>query len=141
MQPSFHYLLMANRAIFHKKLLAGLRDTGLTLGQPKVLDYLGDHDGASQKEIATACHIEPASLTSILNRMEERGMVERRMLHGNRRSFYIFLTERGRALQGSVQEMFDSLEEDTFHGISPEDRSAFLRVFYAIYQNLSEEKE
>lgn len=141
MQPSFHYLLMANQAIFHKKLLAGLRDTGLTLGQPKVLDYLGDHDGASQKEIATACHIEPASLTSILNRMEARGMVERRMLHGNRRSFYIFLTERGRALQGSVQEMFDSLEEDTFHGISPEDRSAFLRVFYAIYQNLSEEKE
>lgn len=36
------------------------------MGQPKVLDYLKDHDGSSQKEIARACHIEPGSLTSIL---------------------------------------------------------------------------
>lgn len=141
MPPSFHYLLMANQALFHKKLLAGLRETGLTLGQPKVLDYLGAHDGSSQKEIASACHIEPASLTSILNRMEERGMVERRMLHGNRRTSYIFLTDLGRTLQGCVQDMFDTLEADLFQGISPEDRRAFLRIFYAIYQNLSEEKE
>lgn len=55
-----------------------LKDTGLTLGQPKVLDYLQDHDGANQAEIARACHIEPASLTSVLNRMEEKALVERR---------------------------------------------------------------
>ena len=36
------------------------------MGQPKVLDYLKDHDGSSRKEIARACHIEPGSLTSIL---------------------------------------------------------------------------
>ena len=35
-----------------------LKDTGLTLGQPKVLDYLKDHDGVSQKEIAAGCLIE-----------------------------------------------------------------------------------
>ncbi|MFR7668000.1 MAG: MarR family transcriptional regulator [Mediterraneibacter faecis] len=36
------------------------------------MDYLKDHDGANQKEIAAACHIEAGSLTSVLNRMEDR---------------------------------------------------------------------
>ena len=72
MEESFHYLLMASQSVLHKRLLAKLRDTGLTIGQPKVLEYLAGHDGASQIEIARACHIEVATLTSVLNRMEEK---------------------------------------------------------------------
>ena len=52
MDDSFHYLSMINHMTVQKKLMEQLADTGLTLGQPKVLDYLKDHDGASQKEIA-----------------------------------------------------------------------------------------
>ena len=66
MNDSFHYLSMANHMMVQKKLMEQLKDTGLTLGQPKVLDYLKDHDGASQKEIAAGCLIEAGSLTSIL---------------------------------------------------------------------------
>ena len=80
MDDSFHYLSMINHMIVQKKLMEQLKDTGLTLGQPKVLDYLKDHDGASQKEIAAGCLIEAGSLTSILNRMEEKGLIERKML-------------------------------------------------------------
>lgn len=93
MNDSFHYLSMANHMMVQKKLMEQLKDTGLTLGQPKVLDYLKDHDGASQKEIAAGCLIEAGSLTSILNRMEEKGLIERKMLNGNRRTFHIFMTE------------------------------------------------
>ena len=81
MNDSFHYLSMANHMMVQKKLMEQLKDTGLTLGQPKVLDYLKDHDGASQKEIAAGCLIEAGSLTSILNRMEEKGLIERKMLN------------------------------------------------------------
>lgn len=48
---TFHYLLMAGHAIYLKQLMAELYHTGLTPGQPKVLDYLMEHDGANQKEI------------------------------------------------------------------------------------------
>ena len=67
MSSSFHYLVMAEHSIFQKKLIAKLKGTGLTSGQPKVLDYLKDHDGASQKDIAHGCHIEPGTLTTLLN--------------------------------------------------------------------------
>lgn len=135
---TFHYLSMAVHAMFHKKLLDSLKSRHLTLGQPKVLDYLQDHDGASQKDIAAACHIEPGSLTSVLNRMEQKGMVERKMLNGNRRSLHVFLTTPGKADQQAVKEAFLTLEDQVFRGISEEDRDTFMRVFQKIYENLSE---
>lgn len=136
MDTSFHYLLMANQALLQKRLLSGLKDTRLSPGQPKVLEYLKEHNGASQKEIARGCHIEAASLTSILGRMEEKGMIERKMLNGNRRSLYVFLTEKGNELQQAVEKEFEVLEEEAFGGISKEEKSRFMETFFRIYDNL-----
>ena len=121
MNDSFHYLSMANHMMVQKKQMDQLKDTGLTLGQPKVLDYLKDHDGASQKEIAAGCLIEAGSLTSILNRMEEKGLIERKMLNGNRRTFHIFMTEEGEEKQKLIDKNFQQIEERALSGISEEE--------------------
>ena len=76
MDDTLHYLIMANHMLVQRALLEQLRDTGLTIGQPKILDYLKDHDGSSQKDIAKACFLEAGSLTTILNKMEEKGLIE-----------------------------------------------------------------
>ncbi len=141
MEKSFHYLLMANQDVLHKKLLSNLKNTCLTLGQPKILDYLKDHDGASQKEIAAACYIEAASLTSILNRMEEKGMIERRMLNGNRRSFYIFMTPFGKELQEEVANSFTMLEEEAFRNIPEEKKEELIDLLLTIHNNLIAERK
>lgn len=141
MNSSFHYLVMAEQAMVQRALLARIKGSGLTLGQPKVLDYLKDHNGSSQKEIARGCHIEAGSLTSILNRMEEKGLVERRMLHGNRRNSYVFLTEKGEELRNLVTESFESIENEVFRGISEADRQQFMKTFSRIYENLTSKED
>lgn len=103
---NFHYLLMSGHAIYLKQLMAQLNHTGLTPGQPKVLDYLMAHDGANQREIADACHIEAATLTSVLNGMEAKSLIERRRTDGDRRSFYIYLTGSGKEMGQKVTEAF-----------------------------------
>ena len=123
-----------------QKLMEQLKDTGLTLGQPKVLDYLKDHDGASQKEIAAGCLIEAGSLTSILNRMEEKGLLERKMLNGNRRTFHIFMTESGKKNQKLVEETFEKIEETALNNVSEEEQKVFMEIFLRIYRNLAEIK-
>lgn len=135
MSESFHYLVMAQHSLFQKELLSMLRDTGLSIGQPKVLDYLRDHDGASQKDIAKGCHIEPGTLTTLLNRMEDSGLVERRMLHGNRRSFFVFLTVHGAMLADRVADAFSELESQAFQGFSEDERILFIALFQRVYQN------
>lgn len=136
MQSSFHYLLMANQSKVHKSLLTKLKGTELTIGQPKVLDYLREHEGASQKDIAKACYIEPGSLTVLLNRMEEKKMVERRTKQDNRRSLYIFLTPYGRELAECVSKSFSQIEEEAFVGISEEEKEIFLKVFAQINEQI-----
>lgn len=135
MSNSFHYLIMAEHSMFQKELQARLKGSGLTIGQPKVLDYLKDHDGAEQKDIAQGCHIEPGTLTSLLNRMEESGLVERRMLNGNRRSFFVFLTEKGERQLELVTQAFEGIEEKAFRGIPETDRETFMNLFLRIYNN------
>ena len=141
MNSSFHYLVMAEQAMVQKALLARIKGAGLTLGQPKVLDYLKDHNGTSQKDIAGGCHIEAGSLTSILNRMEERGIVERRMLHGNRRSSYVFLTEKGEKLRDLVTKSFEQIEDEAFQGISEQEKEQFMQTFSRIYENLTTKED
>ena len=131
---------MANHMMGQKERMEQLKDTGLTLGQPKVLDYLKDHDGASQKEIAAGCLIEAGSLTSILNRMEEKGLIERKMLNGNRRTFHIFMTESGKKNQKLVEETFEKIEETALNNVSEEEQKVFMEIFLRIYRNLAEIK-
>ena len=140
MDTSLHYLTMANQMLIQKRLLERVKASGLTLGQPKVLDYLKDHDGASQKEIAAGCFIEAGSLTSILNRMEEKGLIERRMLNGNRRTFHIFMTESGKKNQKLVEEAFKKIEKTALNGISEEEQKQFMDIFCRIYRNLADMK-
>ena len=133
---SFHYLSMAVHSMIQKNFMEQVKPSGLTSGQPKVLDYLRDHNGANQKEIAAACHIEPGSLTSVLNRMEEKGLIERRMLDGNRRTFYIFMTDEGSRLKDLVEDNFASIEKKAFRNINSEEQAAFMETFSKIYENL-----
>lgn len=134
---TYHYLLMANQAIVQRRLMEALKSTGLTSGQPKILDYLKDYDGAAQKDIAAYCYIEPATITSLLNGMESKGLIERRRLDGNRRSFYIFLTEKGKRLQKKVDKIFSELEEEAFLGVPKEKRIEFMKLFQEIHQKMT----
>lgn len=140
MEKSIHYLLMADHFIFQKTLFSNVKSTGLTMGQPKVLDYLKDHDGVMQKEIASACHIEPASLTSVLNGMEKKGLISREMRGGNRRSLYVCLTDRGREQACRIRDEFEKIEGTALEGFAPEEEKNLGEYLLRIYQNMYREK-
>lgn len=138
MDRSFHYLIMINQALFQKKVLNKLLKTELTPGQPKVLDYLRLHDGSMQKDIARGCQIDPATLTGILERMEEKGLVERRMKAGNRRSSYVYLTESGIEQGELVAKTFREAEEEISSGIDQKEMEQLQDLLYRVYRNMTD---
>ena len=140
MDLSFHYLLMAVQAMVHKELLSGLNDTPLSTGQPKVLDYLREHDGSNQRDIANGCHIEPPTLTSILKRMEKGGLIERRIQDNNRRTLYVYLTSEGKKYQRRVEEEFQKIEKELFEGLSTEEIHKLMDGFQHVYENLKKKR-
>lgn len=138
MEDSLHYLLMADHLLFQKSLLIGIKDTDLTSGQPKVLDYLLFHDGAVQKEIAEACHIEPATITSVLLGMENKGLIVRKNLNGNRRSLYVYLTDKGKLLAKQVELQFGIIEEKALTGFGDDEREMLIGLLTKMNKNMRE---
>ena len=138
MDRSFHYLLMATQSLFQRSVMAELNGSGLTAGQPKVLDYLGCHDGSVQKAIAAGCQIDPATLTGLLNRMEEKGLIRRCNEDGNRRSLHVYLTEQGWAKQREVRQTMERQSEVVQAGLSEEQRAQLLDCLYKVCANMTD---
>lgn len=140
MKESLHYLLMANHFMIQKALVTSVKDTGLTSGQPKVLDYLKNHNGAVQKDIAAGCHIEPASLTAILNGMETKGLIERRLCPDNHRFYNVYLTETGRLYVGRLENEFDTIESYALQNFSEADKEQLIEYLSRIYNTMLNSK-
>lgn len=138
MDRSFHYLLMATQSLFQRSVMAELNGSGLTAGQPKVLDYLGRHDGSVQKAIAAGCQIDPATLTGLLNRMEEKGLIRRCNEDGNRRSLHVYLTEQGWAKQREVRQTMERQSEVVQAELSEEQRAQLLDCLYKVCANMTD---
>lgn len=118
---SLHYLLMKSYSVLNRKILAGVGALGLTPGQPKVLDYLSRFGERDQKTIAAYCEIEPATVGSILARMEAAGMIVRRRRPGDRRALLVSLTERGRVAAAEVDGVFARAEAEAARGMTADE--------------------
>lgn len=133
---------MSDHFLVQKALLASIKDSELTPGQPKILDYLQNHNGCVQKEIAKGCHIEPASITVILKGMESKGYIERKMLNGDRRSLYVFLTEKGKKYIEYLNEKFDKVENTALKNFSEDEKQQLNDLLMRVYENMiANEKE
>lgn len=137
---SLHYLLLADHLTFQKVLMSRIKDTGLTPGQPKVLDYLRCHDGAVQKDIAAACRIEPATITSVLLGMERKQLICRQTQNGNRRSLSVHLTDQGKALAERVAAEFAAIEAQAYHGFTQAEQTQLRALLERVQENMTEKK-
>ncbi|MDE5771001.1 MAG: MarR family transcriptional regulator [Ruminococcus sp.] len=133
---SLHYLLMKSHSVMQRKIYSEAQKIGLTLGQPKILDYLYEHEGSDQKTIAGYCEIEPATLGSILLRMEQKGFIERRQKNGNRRSLFVYLTENGKEVCKKMHDVFSLKDEQAIEGLTAEEIENLKKTLTKICENL-----
>ena len=126
----------------HRKMAnSHFEELGITSGQPKLLDFLAEHDGCIQRELANHCHIEPATVTSILSSMEKAGLIERRQNPNDKRILNVFLTNKGRETQKSVFRVFQDLDRQCLTGFSEEEEKALMSYLSRVYENLYRKDE
>lgn len=134
MENSLHHLLMTDHTAFRKRIFSALKNEGLTSGQPKVLEYLSEHNGAMQKDIAAACRIEPATMTSLLCGMEKKGLITRSA--PDRRSLSVYLTDKGKALVPLIEREFSRIEDRATCGFSDDEREVLVSLLSRMRKNL-----
>lgn len=105
-----------------------LAEFGLHVGQEMVLIELWQADGLRGGELACRLGVEPPTVTKMLRRLENFGLVERRPDPADARSFRAHLTPEGRALEGPVSRCFERAEEKTLAGLDPSERRELARL-------------
>ena len=69
----------------------------LTLGQLEVLELLKEQEPMKPSELLPYLETTPAAITTLLDRMEKAGLVERRRDEKDRRIVWIHMTDLGRS--------------------------------------------
>ena len=113
-----------------------LAEHGLHVGQEMVLVELWQDDGLRGGELAVRLGVEPPTVTKMLRRLEACGLVERRPDQADARSFRVYLTPEGLALEEPVARCWRRAEEAALAGMSARDRQTFRRLLGRVRSNL-----
>jgi DNA-binding MarR family transcriptional regulator len=86
----------------HQRLLAEmtarLRALGLSIPQFDLLSTLTEGEGLNQNDLAARLYVTKGNVSGLVDRLVQAGLVERRAIVGDRRSYALYLTAEGRRL-------------------------------------------
>lgn len=114
-----------------------LNKLGVHTGQEMVLLQLWIKEGIPQSQLAAHMEVEPPTATKMLQRMERAGLIERRPDPEDARVSRVYLTERGRALEQPVLDVWKQMEAQTVAGLSPVEQALLQRLLMHMLANLS----
>jgi MarR family transcriptional regulator for hemolysin len=115
------------------------RDAGHTGAPTRVLYYLADRPkGLTLSELSSRMELSGPSLTRLVQRLERDGMVSRRRMVGDLRSWLIVMEPPGRAEFEAFEVHAAAMRQRVFAGVSDKDMAAALRVLDAVACRLGE---
>lgn len=82
-----------------------LEQLGLTYPQYLVLLLLWEHDGVTVSELGTRLFLDSATLTPLLKRMQNMGLVNRQRSSNDQRQVILSLTARAKELKAKAQSI------------------------------------
>ena len=140
-QLPLHQLLLRAQAAMNREIMAQAAALGVPPGQPKVLEYLLGAGESNQKAIALHCEIEPATVGSILTRMERDGLIARAQHEGNRRSLYVTLTAKGQAAAQAMDRAFATADQKAAADLTQDQLQQLCCALDHVWDALTKRKE
>jgi MarR family transcriptional regulator for hemolysin len=112
------------------------RQFGISRAQWTVLMRLDRFEGLKQSELAEVLDLQPISLTRLLDRLAENGLIERRPDPHDRRANRLYLTPAARPLLEQLAKLGVAMMEELLETIDEPARERLLRDLDAIKDNL-----
>jgi DNA-binding MarR family transcriptional regulator len=129
--------LMATARLVHDAYNRRLAPLDLSLTQSLVLAYVSDFGPVTQTTIADHLRHGRATTGVTVDRLHDRGLVERRPDPDDRRVWLVDLTPTGRVLVGEILAVDEKLRTELRAGISRAEREALTRVLARLRTNLA----
>jgi DNA-binding MarR family transcriptional regulator len=99
-----------------------IRQRELSHAQGFALGYLVENPGAIQRDLAEVTRTSAASVSSLLQGLERRGLVERRVEGGDERAKRVYATETGQELIAGFDAAMHAANETILAPLSRAER-------------------
>lgn len=133
-------ILLQNIAIqTRKKYTQQLRELGLHIGQELALFHLWEQDGIPQSQLRNKMGVEASTVSNMLRRLEQDHIVYRKQDESDQRISNVYLTEKGRQLQGAVEDIWKEHELSMLRDIPSEELMLMRRILKQMQENLAGE--
>ena len=114
---------------------------GMTPSQTHVLLYLRQRGGqVSQGELTAHMRVRPSTVNGILDRMEEKGLVERTVSGTDARQRLVTLTSSGVERESQTKQCFQDAEALIARGMTTEETETLRRLLELVIHNLEEDR-
>ncbi len=109
---------------------------GLTRSQWRVLVHVYRREGVSQTALAQILEIEKPTLGRLVDRLEHKGWVERRVDDRDQRARRLVITERARPLIDQMEELAEVVHADALDGVADDETDQLHRTLMTVKSNL-----
>jgi DNA-binding MarR family transcriptional regulator len=115
------------------------RDLGVTGPQRLALRIVGRDPGIVAGDLAALLHVHPSTLTGVLSRLEDQGLIERTIDPDDRRRMRIELTRRGRRVDDELTGTVEAALRRALGRCDPEGVEAVGRLIDKIVGELTDD--
>ena len=112
------------------------RQFGISRAQWGVLVRLDRSEGLKQSELAEILDLQPITLTRLLDRLANNGLIERRADPNDRRANRLYLTPAARPLITKLADLGQDMMETVLEGLDDESNARLLHELGAMKDNL-----
>lgn len=113
----------------------------LTNDQHYILRHINQTGKCTSTELADAFDVNKSAITAIINRMDDRGLIQRTRDEDDRRVVYLTLTKDGKELYLRAQEKVHLLVESIITQFNETEITAFIQTYEKLAQILDNKKQ
>jgi MarR family transcriptional regulator for hemolysin len=112
------------------------RQFGISRAQWAVLIRIERSEGLKQSELAELLDLQPISLTRLLDRLADNGLIERRADPNDRRANRLYLKPAAKPLLGRLSELGADMMETVLEGLDAKSIDRMLKELGTLKDNL-----
>lgn len=127
-----YQIRLAQVAIF-RDLKRTLDSYAISPGLFGVLVLLEANAGMKQTDLARAVHLDRSTVVNVIDNLEDRRLVERRVANGDRRSKALYLTTDGKRLLQKLKPLVAEHERRLTRGLSGAEEKTLVSLLQRIF--------
>lgn len=136
LEESLGFILNKTNTKLKNQLFQRFKEDDITPEQWSVLTCLWQQEGVSPKELADLICKDKPNTNRILEKLQAKGLILRKLHPTDRRAYQIYLTERGWAIKDKLIAKVTQLQEEVTAGLEQAKVEEMKRLLNHMYTNL-----